>query len=305
MIPKVNSGDRLKIRALDWNAIANHVNATRLDEDRRQRQRGLYTANVTDAEILAGTCLKLGGLVFGGDLSDSFADQQVLSTSIPANGETDCILCFAAEDILAGDIGRVTLSGACYALFSSYDSSLPYAVPDGTGRLKSSEIGAMQVVWADGNTKQGLVLMGGGIGGMAGGYFDLRVGKDEGDHWQCIVFNSGETEYSGSPTGYEISGRVIVGNHTEYMPVTAVPISGQGVIYLYVEHDGTDRGYQGLTYSYVFAESVPEIGYNERKYIAPLGYLRYRNGTDDAKGYRVTHTSHSRGGAIDIQGRWV
>lgn len=305
MIPKVNRGDRLRIRAQDWNEIADHVNETSLAASAAWRHKGLHVLNATDADRLAGMCLKVGGPV-ASSLDDGFADVQVLSATIPQAGETGCILGILSEDVASGDIGRISLSGACYALFSSYDSTLQYAEPDGYGRLKSSAIGSIEVVCADSQTLQGVVIIG-GVGGARGGYFDLSMARD-GDGWACTVFNSGETELSGSANGYEISGRVVVGNHTEYMPITSVEVTGPGVVYLHVEHDGQSHGgqpYLGFSSGFAFASAMPSVAFDDRMFQAPLGYLRYRNGTDASDGYIVTRTSHSRGGAIELSGRWI
>lgn len=309
MIPKVNSGDRLRIRAQDWNTIADHVNATHLGATHGSRTRGLYAINGFQNDLLAGQCFKLNGVArYGEELSADFAERQVFNLVFPRSGETNYTFAILQDDILQGDIGRIALDGTCYALFSSYDSALPYAEPDGQGKLRSASLGNIEVVYVDAATLQGIVIIGGAGGaGAQGGYFDLKADRS-GDGWICTVFNSGETELSGSANGYEISGRVVVGNYTAYMPVTSVPISGPGVVYLYVAHDGQSHGsqpYLGFSSGFAFASAMPSIGFDERRFQAPLGYLRYRNGTDDSNGYIVTRTSHSRGGAIELSGRWI
>lgn len=307
MIPKVNSGDKLRIRAQDWNAIASHINATHLETTQGSRTRGLYAVNYFENDLLAGQCLKLDGLArFSGvELSEDFAEKQVFYLTTPKEGETDCTLVIAQEDILQGDIGRIRLTGASYALFSSYDPAYKYAEPDGTGRLKSAALGTIEVVYVDTKTKQGIVIIG-GIGGVKGGYFDVRVDKDSNGNWLCTVFNSGDPEKDGRTNSYYISGRVLLGSHVEYMPITSLPITGTGWIYLWMAHNGQPLvRYNGLTSGFAFADKMPEAEYAERVVYYPIATLTYRNWQDDTLGYEIRRTSHSRGGAIEITGRWV
>lgn len=309
MIPKVNSGDRLKIRAQDWNTIADHVNATHLGATHGSRTRGLYGTHYFTTDLLAGQCVKLDGTAgwSGNDLTEDFADCQVFDLAMPKADETDCTLAIAQEDIYIGDMGRISINGASYAIFSTYDPALPYAVPDGQGKLKSSALGSIEVVYVDSKTKQGIVIIG-GTGGVKGGYFDVKVEKVDGQ-WQATVFNSGDPEKD-SRNNYYISGKAYLGSHVEYMPVSSVPITGNsGWIYLWMMHDGQDHSpygpYAGLTSGFAFAATMPEAGYNERKVYRQIAFVRPRYNDVDQNGYEIVRTSHSRGGAIEITGRWV
>ena len=313
MIPKVNSGDKLRIRAQDWNAIAQHVNSTRLETTQGGRTRGLYGTHYFTTDLLAGQCVKLDGAAgwSGNDLTEDFADCQVFDLAMPKNGETDCTLAIAQEDILTGDIGRISISGASYAVFSSYDPAYKYAEPDGQGKLKSVALGIIEVVYVDTKTKQGIVIIG-GTGGAKGGYFDVRCEKVDGQ-WQATIFNSGEPERSGRDYTQYISVRVIIGNHTEYIPTTTIPFSGShGWIYLWIRHDeerhsiGTAYApYAGLTSGFAFAMNMPEADYGERVIYYPIASFGLRNSQNESLGYEIRRTSHSRGGAIEVVGRWV
>lgn len=158
MIAKVNPGDRLRISAADWNAIADSVNASDLGTGQSRRSRGLFIYNNSDGDLQAGLCLKAG--TAGNAASDDYAEMPVVPHAVPTNGETGCMYIVTAEDIPAGDMGRVVMAGPCYALFSQYDAAMPCAVPDGSGRLKSSWTGDIRVVYADSVKKQGVVLIG-------------------------------------------------------------------------------------------------------------------------------------------------
>ena len=63
--------------------------------------------------------------------------------------------------------------------------------------------------------------------------------------------------------------------------------------------------YNGLTSGYSFAEKMPEADYTERKVYFPIAFIRPRYGDAEKNGYEAVRTSHSRGGAIEITGRWV
>ena len=62
-IQKVHQGDRLKIRAQDWNEIASHVNgAVRVPSERSGRGRQLATIyNATGSDLTKGSLVKLTG----------------------------------------------------------------------------------------------------------------------------------------------------------------------------------------------------------------------------------------------------
>lgn len=308
MIPKVNSGDKLKIRAQDWNAIANHINSTSLEVAGMPRQKGIYAYNTYQQDWFAGMTVKVKGFEMwsGADLPETWAEMQVMKCELPKADETECNLGILAEDTPSLDIGRVKLSGACYALFSNYDPTLPYAIPDGTGRLKSAPLGTIEVVYVDTKSKQGIVIIG-GTGGAKGGYFDVRCEKVDGQ-WQATIFNSGEPEKDGNNNFY-ISGKVYLGSHRIYMPITSVPITGSGWLYLWLMHDGQDHTgyspYVGISSGYAFAEKMPEAGYNERKAYFQIAYIRPRYGDVEKNGYEAVRTSHSRAGEIEITGRLV
>ena len=305
MIQKVNSGDRLKIRAQDWNAIANHINSTSLDVASLPRQKGIYAFNTYQQNWFAGMCVKVKGFEMwsGADLPETWADVQVMECVLPQEDETDCKLGILAEDTPSVDMGRLTIAGACYALFSTYDPTLPYAVPDGQGKLKSAPLGNIEVVYVDSKSKQGIVII--GSTSAKGGYFDVKCEKKDGQ-WKATVFNSGDPEKDGRTNSYYISGRVILGSHVEYMPIWSVPITGNGWIYLWMAHNGQPLvRYNGLTSGYSFAEKMPEADYTERKVYYPIAFIRPRYGDAEKNGYEAVRTSHSRGGAIEITGRWV
>ena len=158
MISKVNSGDRLRIKARDWNAIADSVNSDSLGAGMAQRHRGLNVYNGTNVDWPAGTCVKITG-AFDNGINADMADVQVLAGSSVFIFSGNDILGITLEDIHWGDYGRVALSGACYALFSDYDENIPYAYSDGNGKLRSDADGNIRVIKADAEQGAGVVFL--------------------------------------------------------------------------------------------------------------------------------------------------
>lgn len=247
MIDKVNSGDRLRISAHDWNEIADSVNNTRLGAGSAQTQRGLYIYNGTDRDLRMGLCLKAGGV--GNAASENYADMLVVPFVVPSNNESGCMYIVTAEDIHAGDMGRVVMSGPCYALFSAYDVSMQYAVPDGNGKLRSSSSGDIRVVYADAVKKQGVVLIGVG-GGAEKGMFDLKM-KDR----RIYLYNSIEYDEPDYDNPRNSSGVVQVPSRNLNVPELSCGIDGHYIgLSIAFSHDNT-----GVEYTLYAMNNIPTL----------------------------------------------
>ncbi|MBR4220030.1 MAG: hypothetical protein IKR81_02675, partial [Victivallales bacterium] len=259
-LPGVHKGDDLREVLSAENLCEVFRGVNRLNSQHQQpfataASGSVYARIFSKSKLTVGSVVRLTKDAY---ISESMDYAVCVDTPVSMADDPHQVLGIVVKDLRAGERGKAVVSGIAIGSVNVSDTSHQFAKVE-NGKLVSTdeEDAPIRLISAPGTGSQLCILMlgfgsGSGNGGTIGGYFDLRVGKDESDQWQCTIFNSGETEYSGSPSGYEISGRVIIGNHTEYMPITAVPISGQGVIYLCIEHDGTDSGYAGFTYDYVF-----------------------------------------------------
>lgn len=193
-ISKAKSGDPLKLKAADWNALAEHVNKSNALPGASELAMSavqVTVRNATGADTQRFAFLKPSGVVVSPTAGiDSFCDGPVFDAVIPQAGE-DCALFCSNGPMSPLSIGSARASGVCVVQFSTASSGHGFAVPDGAGGLRTSDAGAVRVLYCEGSgsAKWGAILLGGAGGGDTyKGFFKLSCIYEGG---VCYVHQSG------------------------------------------------------------------------------------------------------------------
>lgn len=301
-IQKARRGEPLKLKASDWNQMADFVNRGNALPSSIQGIAGAGSVIVRNYSTVLnqnGDTLNRFSFVkpIGFDLFPSsemqnelskysdFADHPVLKVEIPAADE-DCPLLCLDQPLSLYEYGSARAFGVCTAYFSSVAISSSnqhmnkYAVPDGNGGLKTAIAGSTRVlrVMTSGNIKWGYVILGGGASRDIGA-FDVIM-----EDGYVRVFDS-------SNPNSNTAGLVYSGNDTYYISrVTLTPMVG----WVYIDVD-----YDNLTRVISIAASLPTVTGTERRWIYALA-----NVTQDNDGNYEVHRMNMPGN-IQISGRWV
>lgn len=187
MIEKVTKGAPFKLKASDWNGVADFVNRGQQPVGGKSfavHGEKVTIRNATSAELSRFSFVKPDGVVISpSEGLDSFCESPVFTVAVPDEGEDCALLCLDAP-ISAGEYGDARASGVCVVQFSTADVSHGFAVPDGLGGLKTADAGSVRVLYCqgDGGDKWGAVLLGGsGVSAGGGsnayykGYFKLSL----------------------------------------------------------------------------------------------------------------------------------
>lgn len=302
MIQKVRRGDPFRVKASDWNQMADFINGRNAPPSSVQGVFGtgsVIVRNYSTVLSQSGDTLNRFSFVkpVGFDLFPSsemqnelskysdFADHPVLKVEIPAADE-DCPLLCLDQPLSLYEYGSARAFGVCTAYFSSVATMSSnqhlnrYAVPDGMGGLKTAIAGSTRVlrVMTSGNIKWGYVILGGGASRDIGA-FDVIM--EEGN---VKVFDSS------NPNG-STAGIVYSGNQTYYINrVTLTPMVG----WVYIDVD-----YANGTRVISIAASLPALGTSERRWIYALASV-----TQDSSGNYEVHRMNMPGN-IQVSGRWV
>ena len=142
-IQKVHQGDRLKIRATDWNEIASHVNgAVRVPSAGKGKAQQLVSVyNASGMDLTRGSFVKLTGTRY---MEGAFFDAYVFTAEFPKSGEDDFIPAVTVEEIKKNDCGRAIISGLAPVRIASGNGL--FGTPDGHGCLKLSDSGPIMVI---------------------------------------------------------------------------------------------------------------------------------------------------------------
>ena len=137
-IRKVQKGERLAIRASDWNEIASHVNGSQGTPSAHQGEarRFVYVINRDEErDMLRGMTVKITGTITQqgkeeGDLPDDY----IFNAEFPEGGESFIPAVMETDAEAAGGVGRAVVSGIAAARISS--GSGLFGTPDGKLQLE-------------------------------------------------------------------------------------------------------------------------------------------------------------------------
>lgn len=191
MIQRVQSGQRLRVPARDYNAFA----AAAEDFERRRlqqqteppsRREVIYVRNDSGADRGRFDVLGLDvPVILPEDNPDHFAVQIALSGVLPAAAHVGGSWAVLLEPLAEGAIGRACLAGACVARVKRNAATDRYCdVAAGNVRLQSSATGPAQVLWIEpvtlGTDAWAILRIGAGGGGSDSPIRLVRVKKTGG-----------------------------------------------------------------------------------------------------------------------------
>ena len=297
MISKVNTGDKLKIRAADWNAIAEHVNAGHAASDKGHHyDNGEITLsfNGKNTVLRKGMGCVITGIQ--GDLRERPYYHVRIGNITPIDYMGYAI---AQEDIDHGFCGKGKISGYSYALFKEVRKGEEFAKVGADGFFQSASTGEIKLMYVststitlDGNTlHEGFVRFGNDSGndndsGEAG-MFDCLAYKD-GDQWKARVYDSRSTNYANAGYVY------INGSGKGYgVAKTEFDISGECKIYLEVWYDNS--GYHAT-----LKKTTGDVVKEDNKWKTVICYVQKNASRDEYSCYKP------RGlGNIEIREVWA
>lgn len=297
MIGKVNTGDRLRIKAEEWNEIANHVNAGNAarNADFRHDSGEVVIYNPERDFLLRKGMV---GFIAGAPTGD-LRERPCLpvrrtgqQTEYINNNRQVAVI--AQEDIAGQFCGKGRISGYSYALFQDVRRGEEYAEVNQDGFLNSASTGNIKIIYINPNTieldgktlYEGFVSFGSDSGGQAG-QFDSIAYKD-GDQWKVRIYDSRNTNST-------MAGSVYVnGGGKDYgVACKEFSLSGNCIIYLEVWYENSD-------YAATLKQTSGEIEHEEGKWQTVICYVTQNSTTNDY------HCRNPRGlGAVQIEGVWA
>ena len=238
-IQRVHKGDQLKISAVDWNAIAMHVNDSIgvPSEHGGSRLKRVTVCNRTQALLKPGMTVKLTATSYHGA---NPMNTLVFKAEIPAAGE-DFIPAVMASAAKPNFCGEAIVSGIAPVRVSSGTGL--FGSPDGSGMLTLSDNGPIQVIPNFKSANWKFALLGGTAGGAdaAKGPFDTEL-KISGSQWTLTCIDTA-TRLN--------AGLVHCGSRLEYIATASWTITQATCLWLDISYTppANDSG-QG-TYSFM------------------------------------------------------
>jgi hypothetical protein len=228
-IRRVQPGDRLAIRAADWNAVREMVQAYQQERlnaqgsGRHVKDDLIYGRNDTGADLARWSTAGIGGLVFlPADQGDSFGSPIVFTLQTPTLAHASRFA-IAIEPIAAGAIGRLAVAGITVATVSNTAQlgSPTHAAlaDDGNGlvTLEAATSGPVELLWRDASSMSDLAVIRFGSSGGGGGTslttFRITGATRDGANWRWVY--TGIIQAKGSP-GYGGWGDADAVTHTLY-----------------------------------------------------------------------------------------
>ena len=188
-IRKVQKGERLAIRASDWNEIASHVNGGQGTPSVHQgeNRRFVYVLNKDEERpMLRGMTIKIAGTrPQPGKKEGELPDDYIFNAEFPNSGETFIPAVMETDAEAAGGVGRAVISGIAAARISG--GSGIFGTPDGEGSLILSGSGAITAIPFDGSDEWRYVILGGGAFGATTGMFTILLIQDEDSMYATVL----------------------------------------------------------------------------------------------------------------------
>jgi hypothetical protein len=172
-IEKVSAGEPLKIRASEWNLIAEAVadylrkkagntGATGPASSKYGQPVEIQIRNDTGSDLSIHSILKVGSpLVSAIDYPFEFLEPPVFGGSTPA--ATTDLVAVTQDPIPDGELGRAILLGVAICTVDVVDSGHGYAEPTASSaaKLTSATTGPIRIIWKDSGTgdKTAVVLL--------------------------------------------------------------------------------------------------------------------------------------------------
>ena len=290
-VQKVHQGDRLRIKATEWNEIASHVNgATRVPSEGTGRgQRLAIVYNFTGKDLTRGCVVKLTGTRYQ---QGAFFNACVFKAELPATGEDEFIPAVTAEAIKNGACGRAFTSGLAPVRIAS--GSGMHGTPNGQGTLALSDDGPIIVIQNanDANWKYAIL---GGLGNGAAkakGPFDAELTHNEENGWKLTCIDT---------LARQNAGYVHCGSYTCLVSKRTWTVTAPCFLFLSISYTPLQDDSGDGTYAIdVYAEAeLPTLAQDERRIIERLAQI-----TGNAEdGFRLH--KYRTPGDYTVTGRWV
>lgn len=249
-ISHVKAGDALKIRASDWNAIADAVNKgfpTPSQTEKKLRdymRRSVVIENASFSEMSFGNVIKLK-CDFLNENQPGYLSMPAFLAEIPSENDTNGVFAVvSSKTIAAGEQGLAIVCGPAVCELNTATSDGGWAVPDGNGKLKltNSQSGLLQILPAQTIQARHYAIIGSSKGSIEQekeGQFDLRITVSGGVCTAKITNTSGQQPQS--KAGYVKAGSMT------FQPVTFTYVLGgeETARYFYCETEYTPDSGQG------------------------------------------------------------
>ena len=167
MIRRATAGRRLRIRASDWNEVADSVNARNTGGGHPGAaawNTGILTIkNDTGAALERGAIVKLSGALWTpSDSVNAFFTRPILkgTTATP----TDTRLAVLLEPAGTGQLARAIVAGLAVAKITGATDSTKTAGPAASGNTLEADAGELPVIYAAAGEDYAVVHLGAGAG---------------------------------------------------------------------------------------------------------------------------------------------